>query len=100
MARMTERRPTRLLCNVAPLIEVVIPPRATAQPSVQFENKPCTRDTLPLIIQSLGRLDWREATSYGKRALVETTMGPTKPLSDRGFVRATGLASKLKRPSR
>lgn len=63
-----------------PLIEVVIPPRATAQPSAQFETKPCTRDTHLLMIQSLGRLDWQEATGYGKRALVETTMGRYKAI--------------------
>ena len=63
-----------------PLIEVVIPPRVTAQPSAQFETKPCTRDTHLLMIQSLGRLDWQEATGYGKRALVETTMGRYKAI--------------------
>jgi len=32
------------------------------------------------MIQSLGRLDWQEATGYGKRALVETTMGRYKAI--------------------
>jgi transposase len=57
-----------------PMIDVVIPPRVTAQPSTQFETSPSKRDTHLLLIQSLGRLDWQEATGYGKRALVETTM--------------------------
>jgi hypothetical protein len=30
------------------------------------------------MIQSLGRLVWQEAYGYGKRALVETTMGRFK----------------------
>ena len=44
-----------------PQIEVVIPPRVTAQHSAQFETDPTTRDTHLLMIQSLGRLDWQEA---------------------------------------
>jgi len=63
-----------------PQIEVVIPPRATAQPSAQFETDPTMRDTHLLMIQSLGRLDWQEACGYGKRALVETTMGRYKAI--------------------
>ena len=63
-----------------PKIEVVIPPRATAQPSAQFETDPTMRDTHLLMIQSLGRLDWQEACGYGKRALVETTMGRYKAI--------------------
>jgi transposase len=63
-----------------PLIDVVIPPRVTAQPSAQFETSPCRRDTHLLLIQSLGRLAWQDATGYGKRALVETTMGRYKSI--------------------
>ena len=63
-----------------PQIQVVIPPRVTAQPSAQFETDPTTRDTHLLIIQSLGRLGWQEACGYGTRALVETTMGRYKAI--------------------
>jgi hypothetical protein len=63
-----------------PLIDVVIPPRVTAQPSMQFETNPCSRDMHLLLIQGLGRLDWQEATGYGKRALVETAMGRYKSI--------------------
>jgi transposase len=63
-----------------PMIDVVIPPRVTAQPSTQFETSPSKRDTHLLLIQSLGRLDWQQATGYGKRALVETTMGRYKAI--------------------
>jgi hypothetical protein len=58
-----------------PQIQVVIPPCVTAQPSAQLETNPSTRDTHLLMIQSLGRLGWQEASGYGTRALVETTMG-------------------------
>jgi hypothetical protein len=63
-----------------PLIDVVIPPRVTAQPSTQFKTSPCRPDTHLLLIQSIGRLDWQEVTGYGKRALVETTMGRYKTI--------------------
>jgi hypothetical protein len=52
-----------------------------------------SRETHLLMIQSLGRLDWQDATGYDKRALVRAAMG-------RGSVRVTGLTSKPKRPSR
>lgn len=61
-------------------IDVIIPPRVTAQPSAQFEAAPTTRDNHLLMIQSLGRLEWQEAYGYGKRALVETTMGRFKAI--------------------
>src|ERR1035437_858247 len=63
-----------------PQIKVVIPPRVTAQPSAQFETDPTTRDTHLLMIQSLGRLGWQEASGYGTRELVETTMGRYKAI--------------------
>jgi len=63
-----------------PHINVVIPSRATAQPSTQFETNPSTRDTHILMIQSLGRLGWQETVGYGIRALVETTMGRYKAI--------------------
>lgn len=61
-------------------IDVIIPPRVTAQPSAQFEAAPTTRDNHLLMIQSLGRLEWQEAYGYGKRALVKTTMGRFKAI--------------------
>ena len=83
-----------------PLIEVVILPRATAQPSAQFETKPCTRDTHLLMIQSLGRLNWQAATGYGHSARWwKLRWVATRPSSDHGCVHATGMDRKLKRPS-
>jgi hypothetical protein len=59
-------------------IAVVIPPRDTAVPSPQFECDASARDTHLLTIESLGRLAWQQVTGYGRRALVETTMGRYK----------------------
>lgn len=61
-------------------IAVVIPPRDTAVPSVEFEADPSPRDTHLLTIESLGRLGWQEVTGYGRRALVETAMGRYKSI--------------------
>ena len=82
-----------------PQIEVVIPPRATAQPSAQFETDPTTRDTHLLMIQSLGRLDWQEACGYGHSARWwKPRWAATRPSSGHGCVRATGGANVLRRP--
>jgi transposase len=63
-----------------PAIAVVIPPRDTAVASPQFESDASARDTHVLTIESLGRLAWQEVTGYGRRALVETTMGRYKSI--------------------
>jgi hypothetical protein len=61
-----------------PDIAVVIPPRATALPSAEFETNASARDTHLIMIESLGRLGWQDVSGYGKRALVETAMGRYK----------------------
>ena len=61
-------------------IAVVIPPRLDAVPSDDFETDPTPRDTHLLMIDSLGRLGGQEATGYGRRALVEATMGRYKSI--------------------
>ena len=63
-----------------PDIAVVIPARATALPSAEFETNASPRDTHLLMIASMGRLGWQEVSGYGKRALVETTMGRYKSI--------------------
>src|SRR5450830_1013274 len=84
-----------------PQIEVVIPPRVTAQPSAQFETDPTMRDTHLLMIQSLGRLDWQEACGYGHSVRWwRPRWAATRRSSVRDCVRVTGGASVLKRPSR
>ena len=60
-------------------IEVVIPPRKTAVAGVE-SSTPIQRDRHLDMINTEGRLAWQEATGYGQRALVETTMGRYKSL--------------------
>jgi hypothetical protein len=60
-------------------IEVVIPPRSTAVPSDELDP-PTQRDRHLAMITEHGRLGWQVATDYGKRSLVETTMGRYKTL--------------------
>ena len=70
-------------------IEVVIPPRSTAV--LSGEPGPLAqRDRHLEIIAERGRLAWQKATDYGRRSLVETTMGRYKAvigsrLRARGF---------------
>ena len=62
-------------------IAVVIPPRKTAVPGTQSRS-PSQRDRHLDMINTEGRLAWQEATGYGQRALVETTMGRYKSIID------------------
>lgn len=63
-----------------PTIAVVIPPRNTRLLSAAFVANPSPRDTHLLMIESMGRLGWREISGYGQRALVETAMGRYKSI--------------------
>ena len=70
-------------------IAVVIPPRKTAVAGTG-SSAPGQRDRHIEMINTEGRLAWQEATGYGRRALVETTMGRYKSiigprLKSRGF---------------
>ena len=81
-------------------IVVVIPPRQDAIPSDAFETDPTPRNTHLLMIDSLGRLGWQEATGYGRRALVETTMGRYKSIiGDRPRSRGAPKPSSASRSS-
>jgi hypothetical protein len=60
-------------------VEVVIPPRSTAVPSDEL-GPLAQRDRHLEIITERGRLAWQKATDYGRRSLVETTMGRYKAL--------------------
>ncbi len=62
-------------CDV---IDVVIPPRSTAVPSVD-PGPPTQRDRHPAMITERGTI-WQAATDYGQRALIETTIGRYKAL--------------------
>jgi transposase len=56
-------------------IRVVIPPHATA---VLSDEAGSQRDRHIDMIEAKGRLEWQKATGYGRRSLVETTMGRYK----------------------
>jgi len=58
---------------------VVIPPRSKAVQSSDT-GPPDQRDSHITMIAERGRLNWQAATGYGKRALIETTMGRYKAL--------------------
>jgi transposase len=73
-------------------IEVVIPPRSTAV--LNGEQGPLAqRDRHLEMITERGRLAWQKATDYGKRSLVETTMGRYKALIG-PRLRARGFAAQ------
>jgi hypothetical protein len=59
--------------------QVVIPPRSKAVQSSDT-GPPGQRDNHITAIAERGRLNWQAATGYGKRALIETTMGRYKAL--------------------
>lgn len=61
-------------------IAVVIPPRASSVIPSDLGMDASRRDVHVHTVASLGRLGWQEVTSYGRRALVETTMGRYKAL--------------------
>jgi hypothetical protein len=65
-----------VLCHTAGA-RVVVPPRSNAikRPKAQAS---CKRDDHIASMQTDGRLKWQIGTGYGKRALVETTMGRYK----------------------
>jgi Transposase DDE domain len=73
-------------------IEVVIPPRSTAVLSGE-QGPLAQRDRHLEMITERGRLAWQKATDYGKRSLVETTMGRYKALIG-PRLRARGFAAQ------
>jgi hypothetical protein len=73
-------------------IEVVIPPRSGAV--LSGEQSPfAQRDRHLAMITERGRLAWQKATDYGRRSLVETTMGRYKALIG-PRLRARGFAAQ------
>ena len=59
-------------------IRTVIPPHVTAVLSDEERHDPSRRDGHIASIESKERLEWQKATGYGRRSLVETTMGRYK----------------------
>jgi hypothetical protein len=58
--------------------DVVIPPRATSTIDTADAGIPTLRDRHVLHIAENGRMAWQRATGYGRRSLVETTIGRYK----------------------
>lgn len=73
-------------------IKVVIPPRSTAVPSGEA-GSPTQRDRHLEMITEQGRLAWQVCNDYGRRSLVETTMGRYKMLIG-PRLRARGFAAQ------
>jgi hypothetical protein len=71
---------------------VVIPPRAMAVPSDELGST-TQRDGHLAMIAEQGRLAWQTATDYGRRSLIETTMGRYKALLG-PRLRARGFAAQ------
>ena len=61
-------------------IAVVIPPPVTAVLSDDAELNPLQRDQHIAMIHAQGRLGWQKETGYGRRSLVEITMGRYKAI--------------------
>jgi IS5 family transposase len=59
-------------------IRIVIPPHVTAVLSDEAGHAPSPRDRHIALIEAKGRLEWQKATGYGRRSLVETTIGRYK----------------------
>jgi hypothetical protein len=59
-------------------IEVVILPRASSTQPLDLGTDASRRDVDVHTVSALGRLGWQEVTGYGRRALVETTIGRYK----------------------
>jgi hypothetical protein len=73
-------------------IAVVIPPRSTAVLGGE-QGSFAQRDRHLEMITERGRLAWQNATDYGRRSLVETTMGRYKALIG-PRLRARGFAAQ------
>src|SRR3712207_1349861 len=61
-----------------PEAAVVVPPRASAVPSVTAETAPTQRDLHLQVIAERGRMGWQRASGYGWRALVESDIARWK----------------------
>ena len=63
-----------------PIPDVTIPPRSSAVMSTEEQDAQSRRDRHIQLIAQHGRIGWQRATGYGRRNLVETTMGRYKHL--------------------
>ena len=58
--------------------DIVIPPRASSTVDTADAGIPTPRDCHVQHIAETGRMAWQKATGYGRRSLVETTIGRYK----------------------
>jgi transposase len=63
-----------------PMPDVIIPPRSSAVMSTEDPDAQSLRDRHIQLISQHGRIGWQRATGYGRRNLVETTIGRYKHL--------------------
>ena len=63
-----------------PIPDVTIPPRSLAVMSTEDPDAQSPRDRHIQLIAQNGRIGWQRATAYGRRNLVETTIGRYKHL--------------------
>ena len=66
-------------------IPVIIPPHVTAVLSATAVHHPSQRDQHITLMATKGRLGWQKETGYGRRSLVETTMGRYKAIIGSGL---------------
>ena len=61
-----------------PPLDIIIPPRASSVINGENADTLTVRDRHVQFIAENGRMAWQKATGYGRRSLVETTIGRTK----------------------
>ncbi len=64
---------------------MIIPHHVTAVLSAAADHHPSQRDQHITLMAAKGRLGWQEETGYGRRSLVETTMGRYKTIIGPGL---------------
>ncbi len=79
--------------------DVAIPPRASAVPSTNDPAAQTLRDRHVQLIAERGRMGWQQATSYGRRNLVETAIGRHRHLIGPKLRAAPCLVSRARPPS-
>jgi hypothetical protein len=64
---------------------VIVPPRATAVPSITVETAPIQRDAHLRCIAETGRMAWQTTSGYNRRAKVEAAIGRWKQVIGDGL---------------
>ena len=82
-----------------PEAAVIVPPRSTGVPSETAETAPRQRDRHLQVIAEHGRMAWRKASGYNKRARVEAAIGRFKRVIGDGLRSRTDHRRELGWPS-